>query len=408
MASALCTYLRWITTCFWSGTHHRDSFQKLKSITAFMTAKAAEDQATAPSIWHAKKRYYMTTFTSPGLLPSMLAKMLLAALTIGLKPVWTCHADNKERMFNTWNYMHCYSRTSGTMWNMHKGSPPNSTSTQQLILGMVLAKAPATLVSGGLSKPIALSKPMNPKQNPGPCTLPITNTTIVSYLTHSLTIQIFAPQQPRQNFPNFLATLQMNINLWHDLLQASGGVLNPSKCVWLCFYWQIGPHGWPKITQPPKSAALQLTVHGQPPVLIPLLDPAAPHRYLGVYLTMDGNYKMELSTFQQCNNKYIQLMRSCPFSTWEAFVVYRQCYLLTVSYPLLATLMPPDWLYKLQSLATSVFLTKLGFPCTFLRAIAYASTDWGGVVLVMSKVFKNAYNYWNISEPTLALAQSTR
>jgi len=167
----------------------------------------------------------------------------------------------------------------------------------------------------------------------------------------------------------------MIINLWHDLLQASGGVLNPSKCVWLCFYWQIGPHGRPKITQPPKSATLQLTVHGQPPVSIPLLDPAAPHRYLGVYLTTDGNYKMELSTFQQCNNKYVQLMRSCPFSAQEAFVVYRQCYLPTVSYPLLATSMPPDQLYKLQSPATSVFLTKLGFPCTFPCAIAYASTD---------------------------------
>jgi len=45
---------------------------------------------------------------------------------------------------------------------------------------------------------------------------------------------IFAAQQPWQSFTNFVATLQFNINLWHDLIQASGGVLNPSKCVWLC------------------------------------------------------------------------------------------------------------------------------------------------------------------------------
>jgi len=86
---------------------------------------------------------------------------------------------------------------------------------------------------------------------------------------------IFAAQQPRQNFQNFVAMLQANINLWHDL--ASGGVLNPSKCVWLCFNWHIGTNGHPKIIPPPASATLRLTVHGQTPEKIPLLDPAAAH-----------------------------------------------------------------------------------------------------------------------------------
>jgi len=76
---------------------------------------------------------------------------------------------------------------------------------------------------------------------------------------------IFAAQQPRQSFLNFVANLQSNINLWHDLLQASGGVLNPSKCVWLCFNWHISSTGCPTIIPPPPSIHLSLTVKGQPP-----------------------------------------------------------------------------------------------------------------------------------------------
>jgi len=119
---------------------------------------------------------------------------------------------------------------------------------------------------------------------------------------------IFAAKQPRQNFQNFVATLQDNINLWHNLLQASGGVLNPSKCVWLCFNWHVSTNGSPKIIPPPATATLSLTVHGQTPEKIPLLDPMAAHRYLGVYLTTDGNCKTELNTFHQRNMKYVQLM----------------------------------------------------------------------------------------------------
>jgi len=129
---------------------------------------------------------------------------------------------------------------------------------------------------------------------------------------------------------------------------------------------------------PPKSAILWLTIHGQPPVLIPLLDPAAAHQYLRVYLTTDGNYRTELSTFQRCNNQYVQLMQTCPFSTCKAFVAYWQCYLPTIGYPL-----PLHWChltnYTNYKPATSIFLNKLWYPCTFPHAIAYASMVQGGI-----------------------------
>jgi len=80
-------------------------------------------------------------------------------------------------------------------------------------------------------------------------------------------------------------------------------VLNPSKCVWLCFNWHIGTNGHPKIIPPPASTALSLTIHGHPLEKIPLLNPKAAHRYLGVYLTTDGNCNTEITLFSNaiCN-----------------------------------------------------------------------------------------------------------
>jgi len=52
-------------------------------------------------------------------------------------------------------------------------------------------------------------------------------------------------------------------------------------------------------------------------------------------------------------------------------VIYKQCYLSTVSYPLPATFIPEANLFKLQSPATSIFLSKLGYPHTFPRAVVF-------------------------------------
>jgi len=42
-----------------------------------------------------------------------------------------------------------------------------------------------------------------------------------------------------QSLQTPITTVQHNLNLWNSLLQASGGELNPSKCVWFCFFGNI-------------------------------------------------------------------------------------------------------------------------------------------------------------------------
>jgi len=177
-----------------------------------------------------------------------------------------------------------------------------------------------------------------------------------------------------------IQTMQNNLTIWNELLQASVGELNPSKCIWFCFHWKLDACDMAKIIAPPAHVQpLQISTELNHSVPIWQLQPQEAHCYLGVQFTMDGNCREELSLFQQCNSKFIKLLQQCPFPHWDIQVIYKQYYLLTVSYPLPATTMPPDQLYKLQGPATSIFLTKMRYPWTFPWAITYAASDQGGL-----------------------------
>jgi len=148
--------------------------------------------------------------------------------------------------------------------------------------------------------------------------------------------------------------------------------------VWFQFNWDLWPNGKVWLSQSPQQV-ITITNQLELPQPIKCLKPQEAHRYLGVYLTMDGNYKQELNVFWQRNDNYIWLLWNVPFSHWEVWTVYLQCYLPTFSYPLPATTMPSHIIHNAQKKATSIFLAKCGYLWTYPWAIAYASTEWGGL-----------------------------
>jgi len=104
-------------------------------------------------------------------------------------------------------------------------------------------------------------------------------------------------------------------------------------------------------------------------------------RLLGVHIAADGNHKKELRELQQKQQKYVQFLLRTPVSHGEAMVIYKQCYLPTVTYPLPATTMPPDAIYKTQLTVTSLFLSRMGYPRHLPRSIVYAPETIGGLGL---------------------------
>jgi len=72
------------------------------------------------------------------------------------------------------------------------------------------------------------------------------------------------PAPNTQNLPlvDLASIAQQNLQKWHDILQSSGGQLNPKKCVWMLFHWKFQPSRVARIVAPPTplSSTLQSQV----------------------------------------------------------------------------------------------------------------------------------------------------
>jgi len=90
-----------------------------------------------------------------------------------------------------------------------------------------------------------------------------------------------------------LATTQSNLNLWNGLLESSGGALNPDKCTWAHFHWSERNDllNLTKEADDNTQCTIMISRLGQPQKPLIKLQPHQPYRYLGVHVTMNGNWK---------------------------------------------------------------------------------------------------------------------
>jgi len=169
--------------------------------------------------------------------------------------------------------------------------------------------------------------------------------------------------------------------LWQGLIQASGGTLNPEKCSWTPFLWQYDQLGNAHLVQPLDTPAYQITASDWTGKRHTLLRnaPDKAVRLLGVHIAANGNYNTELNVLKEHQAHYSAFLQRTPLTRREARVIYRQCYLPKVTYPLPATTIPPDKLYQTQLRVTTQFLNKMGYPAHLPRAVVYAPIDVGGL-----------------------------
>jgi len=75
---------------------------------------------------------------------------------------------------------------------------------------------------------------------------------------------------------------------------------------------------------------------------------------------MNGDWKKELQMLQDRNQKYMQVLTKCSLTRREVTVIYCQCYLLAVTYPLPTAIIPIK-LDDEQRGITTTFLNKMGY-----------------------------------------------
>ena len=128
-------------------------------------------------------------------------------------------------------------------------------------------------------------------------------------------------------------TTQTNLNLWNGILEQQRciksqqmhmgtiSVARTKQCTHIITH-----------SQHPLLANLTISCLGQLHTPLTKLQLYTPHQYLGVHITMNGDWKKKLAALQTCNQKYMQALTKCLLSR-QVKVIYQQCYIPSVMYP---------------------------------------------------------------------------
>ncbi len=186
---------------------------------------------------------------------------------------------------------------------------------------------------------------------------------------------------PTGNSTTIRLRAQQNLACWSDLVQCTGGALNPPKCGWAQFKWNFDLHGNPSISRVQHPVGLRIPDRTGKIHQLKQHSPNVAVRILGVHIAMDGNMDKEYSILKEKANKYKQVLYRCKFTTAEAKTIYQQCYLPALTYPLLATSMEPEKIQATQDQVTALFLRNMGYSHLFPRSMAFAPANLGGLGL---------------------------
>ena len=191
----------------------------------------------------------------------------------------------------------------------------------------------------------------------------------------------FPTQVTKDSIPQLLIQAKSNAQYWSDLLQASGGALELSKCSCHVVNWAFNTHGKPFLAS--KNTAhqdylqvedtLSNTKHS-----LQLLSPYQAHKTLGHYKDPAGTQGEQFRQLLKKSDDITKFLWTCPLTRLEAWTFYYACYLPSVCYPLACSSLTKQKLEHIQQKALSILIPRCGFNRHTKREILFGPMELGG------------------------------
>jgi len=185
---------------------------------------------------------------------------------------------------------------------------------------------------------------------------------------------------PSDNIEALIARAQTQLQWWSQLIQVTGGALNPKKCHAAIYTWNPDRHGILWLATQPTEDKIVPDPH-QPQECIHILKPPKGTRYLGMYITMNGSTKPMESHLWKKALLYTKAFQCTQMSRQEANVLYCSCFVPALTYPLPATWLQLSFFERIHWLSMSTLLNKMGYHHFLPCAMVFAPHMIGGVGL---------------------------
>lgn len=205
-------------------------------------------------------------------------------------------------------------------------------------------------------------------------------------------------QLPNQPSPDTLIrTMQRDAQAWNDLLWASGGALEQSKCSFHLIQSSWTPDGHPFLTGGKSGPAITLMHNGHATLTYQKSNYES-HKTLGCHISPAKCNTTTFHVIQQKNQEFAALLETNFFTRQEARTFYTSIYLPSMTYSLPITPLQRNQCNQLDTRFLRALIPRCGYNRNMSNAIRYAPYELGGAgfkqlyveqgALMIQQVFK--------------------
>ena len=191
----------------------------------------------------------------------------------------------------------------------------------------------------------------------------------------------FMTNESPDTIPTMLHNLRQNAQIWANILGASGGALEISKCSCHFATWTFAATGDPVLihTQQPKDEPLTVVdPFTHKTQALQFLSPYTAHKTLGHFKEPAGTQSGQYRRLWEKSDDITDFLWKCTLDPVGASTFYYACYLPSIGYPLSCSALTYTQCDRIQRKAMSIIIPKCGYNRHTKREIIFGPMKYGG------------------------------
>ena len=182
---------------------------------------------------------------------------------------------------------------------------------------------------------------------------------------------------------NLQKKLKHDMMKWKELLEASGGKLELSKCFYYILSWKYDDEGnaMPMSIDEQRRECEQITINDNDDELEVRIDQKevnVAHKTLGCYKAIDGNEVEQIKYLKSKSDKYGYMLKNAKLSRKQANMAFKSIYIPSIKYGLPACSISKNDIAHIQNYTMDKFLPYMGYEHGTARALIHGPTEMGG------------------------------
>jgi ribonuclease HI len=185
------------------------------------------------------------------------------------------------------------------------------------------------------------------------------------------------------NITHLCTQLTHDMTTWNELLEASGGKLELSKCFYYILSWKFDKEG----NGVPMTILEQRNQHAVPIqikkdnkdfITIQQKEVNTAHKTLGCFKAIDGNEKAQIKYLSDKSRQFGRKLYNTSLTRKQAIMAYKTIYIPSMRYGLPACSLSHDDIESIQKSTLDKFLPFMGFEHGSPRALVHGPQEMGG------------------------------